>query len=199
MSNFKNGSWDKEIQEVDYRKDFYKALVIRMNYQSYKIARMYTGNEVPENSIYLMPLVNDSSIENTKLEARISVKTMNALMKQEKPDDWNKYIETFNIYVFDYYQREYVPATKENIVNSVAYAKEKIFRYKNRKRADATTDKQVEIPKSWSEQIKEAVEETHCTDDITAKKSVTGRKEIPVKYDNIGVLAKCKEFFGRLF
>lgn len=204
MSNFKNGAWDKEIQEVDYRKDFYKALVIRMNYQSYKIARMYTGNEVPENSIYLMPLVNDSSIENTKIEARISVKTMNALMKQEiKPDDWNKYIEKFNIYVFDYYQREYVPATKENIVNSVAYAKETIFRYKNRKRADATTDKQVEIPKSWSEQIKEAEEEewnrTHCTDDITAKKSVTGRKEIPVKYDNIGVLAKCKEFFGRLF
>lgn len=203
MSNFKNGSWDKEIQEVDYRKDFYKALVIRMNYQSYTIAGLYTGNEVPENSIYLMPIVSASDIENTRLESRISVNTMNALMKQEiKPDDWDKYIELFKIYVFDHYQREYVPATKENIVNSVAYAKETIFSYKNRKRANATANKQVEIPKaSWSDQIKEAVEEewnrTHCTG-ITAKKSGTS-KEIPVKHDNIGVLAKWKEFFGRLF
>lgn len=172
FSKFKEGSWDNEMQEYDPRKDFYKALVSKMSYQSYKISGLYTEKLVrgeSDNCIYLLPSVGAFNDEITRLETYIPENVMRGLMKHEiMPESWEEYIEQFEILVFDHYLREYVPATAENINNSIQFVK-RMYASNRRERAG---------------------ENAHTDNSKVKKTKVT---------ENTGLLAKVKTFFGGLF
>ena len=98
FSEYKDGNWEKEIEEYDPRKDFFNAIaqMFEEMFEGYKLINFKCARKIEDDTIFLYPCGHYSEEEPLSFLAWVSEKTIRDLMMRKVvPENWEEYANSF--------------------------------------------------------------------------------------------------------